>query len=857
LLATQLISRVRELFHLEVGLRSLFERPTVRGLAQVVEERMRAEKSVIAPPIVGVRREGQEEIPLSFAQQRLWFLDQLEPNSSAYNIPTSVRLNGALDVAAIERALNEVVRRHEALRTTFQAVNRRPRQLIASAQTMSLPLIDLQQLEEDARAAETRRLMAEEARRPFDLRRGPLLRASLLRLNAEEHLVLLTMHHIVSDGWSMTVLMREVATLYEAFSKGERSPLVDLPVQYADFAIWQREWFSGEHLEQQLAYWRQHLSGKLPLLALPTDRPRSAALEHRGAQETLLLSPALRDSLKQLGQREGATLYMTMLAAFYILLSRVTGQDDITLGTDVANRNRSETEQLIGFFVNQLVLRAKLSGNPSFRDFLKQVRELTLMAYAHQDLPFDKLVETLNPDRAASRTPLFQAKIVFQNAPASPLELRGLVLTPLNVGGGTGQAKFDLLLNLVETDAGLQASLEYSADLFDAATMRRMLGNYETLLGGILAQPDAFISDLEILMESEKIELEAERRKREESKLKKFKSIKPKIISVPQDKLVRTGELRPGETLPLLVQPATDNLDLAEWVTNNLKVIEGHLLKHGGVLFRGFEIKSQAGFEKFLAATSVELMYYMEGATPRTKLSDKVYTSTEYPPDESIALHNELTYVVTWPMKIWFYCLQPAAQKGQTPIADVRRVFERIDPQIRERFSERGWMLVRNFGDGLSLNWQDSFHTDDKAEVEKYCRAARIECEWKPGDRLRTRQVRPAIAQHPQTHEMVWFNHVAFWHVSSLRQEVRDAMLTMLAEDELPYNTYYGDGSPIENNVIDSIREAYAAQTVEFDWQAGDVLMLDNMLVAHGRNPFTGPRKVLVAMGEAFTRTDI
>jgi alpha-ketoglutarate-dependent taurine dioxygenase len=243
-------------------------------------------------------------------------------------------------------------------------------------------------------------------------------------------------------------------------------------------------------------------------------------------------------------------------------------------------------------------------------------------------------------------------------------------------------------------------------------------------------------------------------------------------------------------------------------------------------------------------------MQYTEGATPRTELGDKVYTSTEYPADEAIALHNELTYVTTWPAKIWFCCLQPAEQRGETPIADVRNVLKRIDPQILERFIEKQWMLVRNFGEGLSLPWQSSFHTTDKSEVEQYCRRARIEYEWKPNDGLRTRQVRPAVARHPQTGEMVWFNHVAFWHLSSLCPKVREAMLAMFDEEDLPYNTYYGDGSPIEPSAVEEIREAYRQETIAFPWHSGDILMLDNMLVAHGRNPFTGRRKVLAAMGE-------
>lgn len=333
----------------------------------------------------------------------------------------------------------------------------------------------------------------------------------------------------------------------------------------------------------------------------------------------------------------------------------------------------------------------------------------------------------------------------------------------------------------------------------------------------------------------------------------RLRETKPKAVSLTPDRLIDSYPLEQARLLPLVISPAVPDLSLADWTTNNRDFIEAKLHQHGGLLFRGFEMKGLADFQEYLDAAAIDLMHYMESATPRTVLSDKIYTSTEFPPSQHISLHNELTYVVTWPMKIWFMVVTPATTGGETPIADVRRVFERLDDGIKARFMRKGWMLVRNFGDGLGLPWQTSFHMDDKGEVESYFRRSRIDFEWKDEDRLRTRQVRPAIAQHPKTGEKVWFNHVAFWHVSSLPAEVREAMLEVLGEDELPYNTYYGDGSPIEDSVVQEIRAAYDEETVVFQWQKGDLLMLDNMLVAHGRNPFSGERKVIVAMAEPFT----
>lgn len=330
----------------------------------------------------------------------------------------------------------------------------------------------------------------------------------------------------------------------------------------------------------------------------------------------------------------------------------------------------------------------------------------------------------------------------------------------------------------------------------------------------------------------------------------KRKSIKPKAIRATRTDLIKTSFLREGVMLPLIIEPNVEDLDLPTWISNNMNFVSENLLNYGGLLFRGFGLKDENDFHRYLDSTSIPLMYYMEGATPRTQLGGKVYTSTQYPADRHIALHNELCYVMTWPMKIWFFCVQPPAQGGETPIADVRRVYERIDPKIRKRFEEKGWMLMRNFSKGLGLPWQTSYRAEDKPSLENYLRSANIEFEWLDEDRVRTRQVRPAVARHSETGEMVWFNHIAFWHVSSLDLQTREVFLAQLGEDGLPFNTYYGDGSVIEDEVAANLRAAYDDETIAFQWQEGDALMLDNMLVAHGRKPYIGARQILTAMGE-------
>jgi amino acid adenylation domain-containing protein len=455
------------------------------------------------PPDSSLPRISRDKnLPLSFAQQRLWFLDQLEPGSTVYNVPGALRIGGPLSVEVLERCFNEIVRRHEALRTTFSTVEEEPVQVIAASTNVSLPVIDISDFSESEREEEARRLALEEANKPFDLRQGPLFRTALIRLGENDHVLLLSLHHIVSDGWSMGVLYRELSALYQAFANEEPSPLPDLPIQYADFAAWQREWLQGEVLESQLSYWKKQLAGAAAVLNLSTDRPRPARQSYRGARQSIELSSELTQGLKALSRKEGVTLYMTLLAAFQILLHRYTGQDDIVVGSPIANRNRIEIEGLIGFFVNTLVLRSDHSGNPTFRELLPRVRETALEAYAHQDLPFEKLVEELRPDRDLSRSPLFQVMFVLQNAPAGELNSKGLNVSPMRMAGET--TKFDLTLSVHEGGPGLRAGLQYSTDLFDEATIARMLGHFETLLEGIVANPEQRISDLPILTEAEK-----------------------------------------------------------------------------------------------------------------------------------------------------------------------------------------------------------------------------------------------------------------------------------------------------------------------------------------------------------------
>jgi amino acid adenylation domain-containing protein len=536
LLAMQLVARVRRVFKVEVTLQQFFAAPTLIEMSQAIDS-TEGPSETAKPPVpgstsVGGPTEGESKkqgilpqvasrfpasalggleidrssitrvFPVSFAQQRLWFMEHLEPNTPVYNLAYAFRLRGSPNLQALRLSLQSILDRHEPLRSVFAMIGADSVQVIQHPCPLDVPLVDLSGLSASDQRAEVQKLAEAEARRPFNLSRDLMLRAKVLRLGAEEHLLLITMHHIVSDFWSVGILFREFAAAYEKYVKGLDGSLPAPVVQYADFAVWQRDWLRGEVLERQLSYWKQQLAGAPPLLALPTDRPRPALQTYAGAAVSLHLSGELRDSLQELSRREGVTLFMTMLAAFEVLLHRYTQQDDIVVGSPIAGRNEVETEGLIGFFVNTVLLRTDLSGDPSFKGLLGRVRDTALGAYAYQDLPFERLVEELQPERNLSYNPLCQVLFSFQNPAVTPLESAGVTLSLEPVS--TGTSKTDLGLYITEQVDGVAIWAEYSTDLFESATISRLLEHYRTLLEAAVARPDVPVSRLSLLTGAER-----------------------------------------------------------------------------------------------------------------------------------------------------------------------------------------------------------------------------------------------------------------------------------------------------------------------------------------------------------------
>jgi len=531
LLATQIASRLREHFKTAVPVRAIFESPSIAELAKRMDANRREEQGMVPPPITSVPR--NLNLPLSFAQERLWVLDQLEPNNPLYNIPRTMRMRGPLRTDILEKAINEIVRRHESQRTTFAVKDGMPVQVISAGVTIPLSIQDLTAVPETSHEAEVRRAAAEATMRPFDLSVPPLVRAQLFRLSADDHVLHLTMHHIISDAWSAGLFLQELGVLYEAYCAGGLSPLPELRVQYADYAAQEREWLQGEVLEKQLAFWRNRLKGVPPVLDLPLDRQRPKARTFAGACEMLHVSQDQLNALKHLARHEGTTLFMVLIAIYQTMLSKYSGEEQIVVGTDLANRMMPETERMIGFFINLLAVRTDLSGNPTFRALLGRVREGLLESYAHQEVPFPKIVQEVQPERSATHNPIVQVLFVMQNAPRARRTLAGLQLEPFDIPVTT--SKFDMALFVAERPEGLLGYWVYSTELFDQSTIQRMLRHFGNLLEAVLANPDARLSSLAMLSPEEIAGQQAEKQSRKLSQSRKLMKTAPEAVGLTGD----------------------------------------------------------------------------------------------------------------------------------------------------------------------------------------------------------------------------------------------------------------------------------------------------------------------------------
>ena len=856
LLATQAVSRLRKLTSGTLGLRDLFNHPRLKDLAAwMAQEQTPTEDGSVSQSVPLKAWGSKSTAPLSLVQRRLWVAEQLSGGSSAYGMPLALRLRGELSVERFVSSFAEVVRRHEVLRTAYsQDDEGDPIALICEQVEVDFPVLDLSVLSRSAQEEHVAQAALDNARTPIDLQQAPLWRGRILHLSATEHVLLFSMHHIISDGWSMGVLVNELVQIYELSKAGDATPLPALEVQYSDFALWQQELERKGILGQQAAYWKDALDGYSGQLNLPLDTPRGAVASYDGDAVQFHLPGALSQALRKLSTEAGVTLYSTLLASFQVLLHRFGNGADVVVGADVAGREQPELERLIGFFVNVLPLRSRFDAAATFATFLTRTQDNLLGALEHQDLPLDMIIDSSGVPRHKGMNPLVQVLFVMNNLPGRTQSMGGLSVEPL--AALQTHSKFDMALFVDEEEGQLLGNWQFATTLFGHERIQYLVKAWIALLEQIVADQDIQLGAISMPVDNLAVAARPAAPGPKADKLGKFLKRGAAPVAKVRPAPVRESLIAAPQPFPLLMEPNEPQLDLIEWIKNNRPLIEEKLATHAGILFRGFELDGIQGFEAFAEAIQPGL-YGQYGDLPKKEGGKNTYRSTPYPERKMILFHNESSHQDRWPRKQMFYCEQAAPVGGATPVVDCRLMYEKMPADLRDKFETKGLLYVRTFTDNLDVSWQHFFKTEDRGEVEARCRAGGIEWRWLDNNELQTRTPGPAVIRHPITGAKSFFNQVQLHHIYWLEPDVREDLLSMFGAERMPRHVYYGDGTPIEDEVMQRIGDLYEACAVRFDWQKGDAILLDNMLVAHARDPFEGPRKIVVAMGDMYDHSSL
>ena len=861
LAAVQLASRISDHWAIDFPTRAVMEKPRFCDVVDEVERRLATPlasyQGGVQNPLIPISRHA--ELPLAPVQRRLWLVDRLASQAgdrerAAYNLPALFSLKGELHIEVLERTVNAIVARHEALRTHYpESESGDPIAVVEDQRNIELPVLDCSDLAEQEQQRYLQDTFTEYANTPLDLATGPLIKAGLLRFGAQEHALILVIHHIVFDGWSTSVFVREFASLYGELLEGKESGLPELGIQYVDYAAWHERALSGEAFEKSATFWRRYLSDAPPLSTLPGDFARPSQVSHAGSALSMTLSPDLSQALNKLAAQRGTTLFTLLLASFQLLMHRQTRQQDLVVGTDVAGRSHPDVEPLIGFFVNVIPLRSRLAdGQIDFGHWLEHVQTSVLDAFDHQDVPFDRIVELSGGGRERDRTPLIQTLFVLQNTPTERFSLPGLEVEVMPQP--RQESKFDMAVFVDESDTGLSVEWVYATALYRRETIEHLTGAWQSLLAQIVEAPNMPVEEFRLpLMEKHAMQNKLSKG----SKLNKLGSLKSQPGTRPStksDSPIRTALLDENRVFPLVIEATDADLDAVAWATSQRDFVEQHLRTHAGILFRNFGLTTPQEFEAFAEAIQPGL-YGNYGDLPKKEGGRNTYRSTPYPERQMILYHNESSHLERWPRKQLFFCEFPSPVGGATPIVDCREMLRQLPSDVVEEFERKGLLYVRTFTRNLDVSWRDFFKTDSKEEVETRLKEGGIEWQWFGGDELQTRTRCPAVVTHPVTGDRVFFNQVQLHHVSCLEPDVKEDLLGMVGQERLPRNVYFGDGSVISDEMMKVVGDAYEACAVRFDWRRGDVVMVDNMLAAHARDPYEGPRKIVVAMGDIYERS--
>ena len=777
--------------------------------------------------------------PLSPMQQGMLFHTLYEPDSGAYLMHVIGTLPGHLHVPAFKKAWERLLSRHPVLRTSFvwEGLNE-PLQVVREKVELPWEELDWRDSTPSEQEERMKEFLKTDRRTGFDLSKAPLMRLTLVRIDDNTSRFIWSYHHIVIDGWSLPVLFRELLTFYEAFRQGAE---IDVPQSrpFRDYIAW----LGQQDMPKAEAFWKDLLTG----FNTPTTLRAGNAERNGGGEERTQLSREATTALQATARASQVTLNTLVHGALALVLSQQSGNKDVVFGVTVSGRPVSldGVESMVGIFINLLPNRVRIVPEESLASWLRRIQQ---QQFAMRQFEYYPLVQAQRWTNVPRGNALFDTILTFENFPVE--DTLHAHTKHLEIGDVHDVTANNYPLTVIATpNPDLVLRFIYSANGLDVETVRRVQQQVVATLDEFVKSPDAQVRQfIEKLSEGAKQQEVLARSEREKSNLRRFKQIKPKAVSLSQEQMVKTTLLEPDEPLVLVVSPNVSDLDIAAWARDNREFINQKLSRHGAILFRDCQVDTVAKFEELAQAVCSHL-FGEYGDLPREGVNGNIYGSTPYPADQTILFHNESSHTDRWPMKIWFHCVTAAKQGGETPIVDCRKVYQSLDPELRQIFAERKLRYVRNYTDGLDVSWQEFFRTSDKAKVETFCRNAGIEFEWKENG-LRTYKVCQAVATHPHTGEMVFFNQLQLHHISCLEASVRESVTALFEAKDLPRNVYYGDGTPIPDEVVAEVLKTYRKVECSFPWREGDVLLLDNMLTAHSRNPYQGPRKIVVALGE-------
>ncbi|GLQ87909.1 hypothetical protein GCM10007898_14770 [Dyella flagellata] len=848
--AVQVTARLRLHAGDALPLRALFQHATLEAYAAVLP-RYRGSVSALLEhfPAVGAKA---EMAPLTQAQRRLWLVDQLVGERAVYNIPLVFACRGRLDLAALEAALRQVMGRQRMLSAHVVMYDGEPHQTYSHDHLVPVRRLSLREglsgkQDELQRRQEIERHILAEVQLPFELEAGPLIRLSVLEVADEHAYIVAVLHHLIADAWSVAMLRGEIAAQYRAAIEGTAAPAAPLDVEYFDYAIWQQQYLTVQALQGSYAYWQDRLQGGLPPLPLGRGTPGHAT-RAEAIVRSLHLDQAALQALKTLAHEHQVTLFTVLLSAFKVTLYALSRQADIWIGTGVANRAHPGMEPIVGLFVNTLVFRSQLQPGASFGMTMAAVHEQVTAAQEHQHVPFEELVRIANPARVGRDRPLFHALFELHNAPNPSMTLPGLELEVVDISNGF--AKYAISLQLQETPQGLRGVLETDARLCTAEETDALLARFQHIVQDVLRDTRLTLEQLAVTPPGASPEARHNRRQQRLSAAFSRSAGKVQVDGEQADGIRRS--LLPGMTrLPLLFQLRGGNFALDKWIRAHRHDVDRELAQHGAILFRGFGIDSAAAM-RGVAGALMEQILAENGEHVAVPDGGGVQTPVFYAPESKLLWHNENTFNDRWPRRILFACRRPAPSGGETPLVDSREVFNRLPPAIREAFVRKGVMYVRYYGQRLGLPWSKVFGSESREQVEAQCRAAGFRYQWLDDGSLRTMAVRPAVWRHPESGDWCWCNQAQHWHIACLDATTRAYIVAATEAARYPRACYFGDGTPIPDAVMQDILDVYAGLEVSFPWQQGDVLLVDNMLVAHGRNPYRGERELLVALGDTF-----